>query len=156
MPRLSCPTTARGRTTREPSRRRRAVALPLALLLAAGALGSCSVVSDAAQTAACAAVTPVAQSVGDRLDELLADIAVDPQGAVTGLTQLRDNTATAVSGVDGRLGDAGASLVSALDGLVALAQQAADGATVTPGETADLRAQTEAALTSLVGECPDA
>lgn len=131
----------------------------LAVLTVAALVGGagCAAAQDAAegavQQAACSAVDPVADQLSDRIDEVVADIAVDPAGAVRELTSWRDGVAATADGVGGGLGDALDALSSALDSLTGLAQRAADGVTVTPEESDELRQQVREAVAGVLGEC---
>lgn len=125
------------------------------LLAGASALTGCSVVQEAAGPAACAAILPVTDSISERLDEAVAQISVDPDGAIEQITSLRDSLQSASDAV-GSLGSLSSvldSLTGALDDVLALAEKAASGAEVTPEETQAVEDRVNAAVESVTGEC---
>lgn len=139
-----------------PARRARGrAAVLVGALLAATTVAGCSFVQEKASDAACAAITPVTDSINGRLDDAVGKISVDPDGAIEQITSLRDSLQTASDTV-GSLGSLSStldSLTGALDDVLALAEKAAAGAEVTPEETQAVEDRVTGAVESVTGEC---
>lgn len=124
-------------------------------LVVVASLAGCSFVQEKASEAVCAAITPVTDTINVQLDDAVAQIAVNPDGAVDQITSLRDSLASASEAV-GSLGSLDATLdalTGALDDVLALAEKAASGAEVTPEETQAVEDRVNGAVESVTGEC---
>lgn len=137
--------------------RKSAVLTAAAALVLTGLTAGCSAIQDAGSTAvsaaACAAATPIADELGQRTQEVLDDIALDPSGAVSQLTTWRDGLEAAASGVDGRLGAALDELVNAVDEVLTAAGSGAEGVTITPEDSERMAQQVRDAVAGVAGEC---
>jgi len=128
-------------------------------MLAAGALTGCStvegIVAEQVDNATCAIGSGVIDQVSTNVSDAIAQIQVDPSGALntleTARTALAAAGATAVEGSE--TADAIAGLQSTVDDLIALADDAVDGTSVDPQALADLQEQSEAQIKQLVGIC---
>lgn len=127
--------------------------IALASSLTLVGLSGCAVAQDAANQAACAALTPVTDQVSERLDDIVGAIELDPAGSLDQLTSWRSSLEATAQGLPGGIAGSLDQLLSALDEAIAVAERAAEGATVTPQETQDVEDDVRGALAGLVGDC---
>lgn len=110
-------------------------------------------VSEATAQAACAVVTPIAESVGSQVQVVADEITVDPSGAITTLENLRTSIDGAVAATSGDIATSLTSVSDRLDELIAQAEGVRDGGAVSQETIDGIETSIVTSLTSLAGDC---
>ncbi|MDT9592769.1 hypothetical protein RDV89_06805 [Nocardioides zeae] len=130
---------------------------PALALLAAGVLGGCAELEDAARDTAreagCQAAQEAVDGVTTRADEAVADLGADPAAAERELTALRDAVDAAASGVSDEVATHLGTAEGALDALSEQAQAAADGTEVDDVAVDAAQSELDGAVEDLTQVC---
>lgn len=127
--------------------------LPLAACSGDGPAASAA--SSAVSTVVCAAVRPVATTIGNGLEALVGQISLDPSGVVSTLESWQSSLSTVTSNVSAPapVQSALETVTGGVEDLLALAQKGAAGTEVTESDTRAARERIDEAVASLTSAC---
>lgn len=138
---------------------RRVAAALFAGAVVASVLTGCStvegIVAEQVDNATCAIGSGVIDEVSTNVGNAVAQIEVDPSGALTTLQNVKTGLAAAeATAVDGsETAEAIRGLQTTVDDLIAFAEDGVNGTTIDPKKLADLQEQSEAHVQRLIGIC---